>query len=67
MAVLIMSFAIVGCVNKQTEIQQPAFCDVSGPIFIGKEDVLTDLTARQILTHNNTGVKLCHWVGSNRK
>jgi hypothetical protein len=40
------------------------FCMVSMPIFIGEADVLTDRTARQILTHNELGARLCDWPGS---
>lgn len=39
------------------------FCMVSNPIFISQHDVLTDGTARQILTHNELGARLCDWPG----
>lgn len=40
------------------------FCMVSMPIFISQHDVLTDGTARQILFHNELGVRLCDWPGT---
>lgn len=38
-----------------------SFCDVSSPIRPSASDSLTDGTARQVLTHNLTGARLCHW------
>lgn len=40
------------------------FCMVSMPIFISQHDVLTDGTAKQILFHNELGVRLCDWPGA---
>lgn len=37
---------------------------VAMPIFISQQDELTDGTARQILVHNELGVHLCDWPGS---
>lgn len=31
------------------------------PILVSKKDVLTEDTARQILTHNETGRTVCKW------
>jgi len=31
------------------------------PIYISKDDVFSDATAREILKHNLTGRKLCGW------
>lgn len=36
-------------------------CVAFGPIYPSRADVLTDGTARQILTHNITGRDLCGW------
>lgn len=36
-------------------------CDWAEPIRPSVEDVLSDETARQILTHNVTGERLCGW------
>lgn len=40
------------------------FCDVARPLFIDKDDVLTDGTARQILNNNEKGQELCRWPDS---
>jgi hypothetical protein len=34
---------------------------VARAIYIGEEDVLSDQTARQILTHDEIGERLCGW------
>lgn len=36
-------------------------CGPWRPIRPGREDVLTPETARQVLAHNLTGARLCHW------
>lgn len=59
---LISSFAMSGCATNELVVE-PSFCAVSGPIMIGREDMLTDQTARLILNHNLTGKQLCGWKG----
>lgn len=59
---LISSSVVSGCAKSELVVE-PSFCAVSGPIMIGKDDVLTDQTARLILSHNLTGKKLCGWKG----
>lgn len=59
MAALMISFAVSGCVNKIDPA--PSFCAVARAIYIGEEDVLSDQTARQILTHDEIGERLCGW------
>ena len=39
----------------------PDFCATAKPIYISRNDVLTDQTAAAILAHNLTGRKLCGW------
>ena len=34
-------------------------CEWSAPIFVSKDDVLTDGTARAILVHNETWLAVC--------
>ena len=51
-----------GCARTEL-VAEPSFCAVSGPIMIGREDVLTDQTARLILNHNLVGRQLCGWTG----
>lgn len=36
-------------------------CGWAVPIRPSRADVLTDGTARQILTHNETGARVCGW------
>ncbi|MBT2750012.1 MULTISPECIES: hypothetical protein [unclassified Lysobacter] len=36
-------------------------CEWTRPILVSRLDQLTDLTARQILAHNETGRRLCGW------
>ncbi len=37
------------------------YCAIAEPIYISKQDVLTDTTAREILVHNEVGASLCGW------
>jgi hypothetical protein len=37
------------------------FCVEAKPVYISKQDVLTDGTARQILAHNEYGRSRCGW------
>lgn len=36
-------------------------CGPFRPIYVGKDDVLTEQTARDLLVHNRTGATLCGW------
>lgn len=36
-------------------------CGWAAPIMPSRADVLTDGTARQILTYNETGARICGW------
>ncbi len=36
-------------------------CEWTRPIFVDKGDVLTDDTAKAILSHNRAGAKVCGW------
>lgn len=60
MALVIVAFALVGCVKT---ISPPSFCSVAKPIYIGEDDVFTDKTADQLLGHNCLGQRLCGWGG----
>ena len=42
-------------------VTEPA-CAAWRPIFISRADVLTPETARQILSHNETGASVCGWA-----
>jgi hypothetical protein len=48
-----------GCATSGAAISD--FCAVARPIFISVEDRLSDLTARQILDHNEKGAAMCAW------
>jgi hypothetical protein len=36
-------------------------CDWAKPIYLDKSDVLSDATAKAILTHDQAGAKICNW------
>ncbi|EEP0032563.1 TPA: hypothetical protein M4731_003467 [Salmonella enterica] len=58
----IASCMISGCVIK-TQTSGVLFCDVANPIYVSNEDLMTEETERQILTHNMVGERLCQWSG----
>lgn len=60
MGLLISSSAMTGCATEPL-VAMPSFCAVAKPIYIGRDDALTDQTARQLLEHNLTGKALCDW------
>ena len=60
LVLLTSSFVMSGCARTEL-VAEPSFCAVSGPIMIGRGDVLTDQTARLILNHNLVGRQLCGW------
>jgi hypothetical protein len=56
----IMSCTINGCVIKP----QPAgvlFCDAATPLYISRDDLMTEETEREVLFHNMIGERLCGW------
>ena len=44
-----------------TGLVPPLECEWAEPIRPQLEDHLSDSTARQILTHNETGARICGW------
>lgn len=60
-----ISVLTTGCGTKAT--LAPAFCSVATPFYPSRKDVLTDGTKRQIVTHNEIGVRLCGWQPPNKK
>lgn len=36
-------------------------CEWAKPIYVSQDDVLTDGTAKQILSHDETGKAICGW------
>lgn len=59
MALLTLSFVSTGCASNEPVGND--FCMLSMPIFISEGDTLTDATAKEILAHNELGVRLCDW------
>lgn len=49
----------IGDVIQQTPVVIDTACKWVKPVFISKQDVLTDGTARQILAHNETYLINC--------
>ncbi len=58
----IVSCMVSGCVIK-TQTSGVLFCDAANPIYVSNEDLMTEETERQILTHNMVGERLCQWSG----
>lgn len=50
---------MTGCVTTEPVGVGYEFCDIAAPIYIGRQDVLTDKTADQILALNETWKRLC--------
>lgn len=65
LAALSLSCAVIGCAiptkSDPDNAVQPDFCATAQAIYISKDDVISDMTARGILKHNLTGRKLCGW------
>lgn len=36
-------------------------CDWTAPLYVSKDDVLTEETARAVLAHNRAGARICGW------
>ncbi|PZP83900.1 MAG: hypothetical protein DI582_10080 [Azospirillum brasilense] len=58
-ALLLMAMLLSAC--AMTGRVTDSFCAIGRPIYISKQDVLTDGTARQIFDHNEVGKSLCRW------
>lgn len=56
---LTVSLLLTGCVIKQP--QELLFCDIASPVYISRDDTLTQETKRQILTHDIIGERVCGW------
>lgn len=55
-ALIIMALLLSACSSTAGN-----FCLVSQPIRPSASDTLTDGTARQVLTHNEYGARVCGW------
>lgn len=50
---------LAACATNSAVQSDP--CGPFRPIYVGKNDVLTEQTARDLLAHNRTGRELCNW------
>jgi hypothetical protein len=51
-----------GCtMSGSVPVASDSFCATQKPMLVSSKDVLTDITARQILTYNEYGVAHCGW------
>lgn len=55
---LLTTLLLSGCATVGPATDQ---CDWAKPIYVSQDDVLTDGTAKQILTHDETGKAICGW------
>lgn len=65
---LLTSCATTGPTEPEVQIQTKIVdtsCQWGRPIYVDKADVLTDATAKQILSHNLSGAKKCGWKPTN--
>lgn len=53
-----MVMPLAGCAISGA-VTSAGYCDVTQPILISKKDALTEGTARQILSHNETWKSIC--------
>ena len=56
----IMSCTISGCVIKP-QSSGVLFCDAATPLYISRDDLMTEETEREVLFHNMIGERLCGW------
>ena len=58
-ALLASLIPLAGCATSSVVPSDP--CGPFRPIYVGKADVLTEQTARDLLAHNRSGRELCGW------
>ena len=58
-ALLASLILLAGCATSGPVPSDP--CGPFRPIYVAKDDVLTEQTARDLLAHNRTGRELCGW------
>jgi len=63
MGVLLIGCAMSGRATKPAPITAPDICTPWRPIYLTKAEakMLSNDSAVQILAHNQTGERLCHW------
>jgi len=57
LTVLILVLFISAC----SAVGQKNSCDIFAPVYLSKDDVLADDTARQIYKNNEIGKEVCGW------
>lgn len=57
---LMLALVCAGCAAPQVRTVTD-YCTPWRAIYSSQQDVLTDVTARAILAHDQTGAKLCGW------
>lgn len=63
LAMLLLPLLLVSCAlmaGHETKPVDPA-CVLFKPIYLSKDDILTDDSAKQILAHNKAGADACGW------
>ena len=58
---LILILPLASCAMMAGRETSDAACILFKPIYVSKDDVLTDDTAKQILAHNRAGAARCGW------
>lgn len=59
-ATLVLALLVSGCATNG-RLTERSGCAWARPVLVSHDDVLSDLTARQILVHNETGRRMCGW------
>lgn len=60
----IILLSVTGCAGARVDTSG---CEWAKKILVSPDDVLTDGTAKQVLTHNKTGAQICGWQKSTHK
>lgn len=60
MVVPLIVLNLTGCGVTKIEAA-PSFCSTARAIYVSADDQLTDETARQMLSHNEIGKRICGW------
>lgn len=55
---MLLAMLLSGCV---TTGRADSFCAIAQPIYMDRDDIVSERTAQQILGHNLVGRALCSW------
>jgi hypothetical protein len=64
LTMLLMALPLLSCCATGPALTDG--CEWTKAIRISPDDVFTDGTAKQVLTHNKTGAEICGWKKSKR-